>query len=72
MGWATLSGPVAVDEKRLESAARNSAGRSLHRVTYQHDATKYIIFNGNQRRSSRPPNPPIGGGAGQLWGPKLV
>ena len=26
----------------------------------------------NQRRSSRPPNPPIGGGPGQLWGPKLV
>ena len=25
-----------------------------------------------QRRSSRPPNPPIGGGPGQLWGPKLV
>ena len=26
MGWATLSGPVAVDEKRLEAAARNLAG----------------------------------------------
>ena len=26
----------------------------------------------SQRRSSRPPNPPIGGGPGQLWGPKLV
>ena len=26
MGYATLSGPVAVDEKRLEAAARNSAG----------------------------------------------
>ena len=25
-----------------------------------------------QRRSSRPPNSPIGGGPGQLWGPKLV
>ena len=25
-----------------------------------------------QRRSSRPPNPPIGGVPGQLWGPKLV
>ena len=25
-----------------------------------------------QRRSSRPPNPPIGGGPGQIWGPKLV
>ena len=26
MEWATLSGPVAVDEERLEAAARNSAG----------------------------------------------
>ena len=26
MGYATLSGPVAVDEERLEAAARNSAG----------------------------------------------
>ena len=26
MGWATLSEPVAVDEERLEVAARNSAG----------------------------------------------
>ena len=25
-----------------------------------------------QRRSSRPPNPPIGGGPGQLYWPKLV
>ena len=25
MGWATLSGPVAVAEKRLKAAARNSA-----------------------------------------------
>ena len=22
--------------------------------------------------AARPPNPPIGGGPGQLWGPKLV
>ena len=26
MGWATLSGPVAVDEDMLEAAAKNSAG----------------------------------------------
>ena len=26
MGQATLSGPVAVDEERMEAAARNSAG----------------------------------------------
>ena len=26
MGWATLSGPVAADEERLEAATRNSAG----------------------------------------------
>ena len=26
MGCATLSGPVAVDEERLEAAARNSVG----------------------------------------------
>ena len=26
MEWAALSGPVAVDEERLETAARNSAG----------------------------------------------
>ena len=26
MGWATLSGPVVVEEERLEAAARNSAG----------------------------------------------
>ena len=26
MGWETLSGPVAVDGVRLETAARNSAG----------------------------------------------
>ena len=26
----------------------------------------------NQRRSSRPPNHPIGGGPSQIWGPKLV
>ena len=26
MGQATLSGPVAVDEERLQAAARNSAG----------------------------------------------
>ena len=31
-----------------------------------------INFSAIQRRSSRPPNPPIGGGPGQLWGPKLV
>ena len=30
------------------------------------------VNNCVQRRSSRPPNPPIGGGPGQLWGPKLV
>ena len=30
------------------------------------------MYDGAQRRSSRPPNPPIGGGPGQLWGPKLV
>ena len=28
MEYATLSGPVAVDEERLEAAARNSAGES--------------------------------------------
>ena len=28
MGSATLSGPVAVDEERLEAAARNSAGEN--------------------------------------------
>ena len=27
MGLATLSGPVAVDEERLEAAARNSTGK---------------------------------------------
>ena len=28
MGWATLSGPVAVDEERLEAAAKNSSGEN--------------------------------------------
>ena len=36
MGQATLSGPVAVDEERMEAAARNSAGEKgrvkLHRA----------------------------------------
>ena len=31
MGWATLSGPVAVEEERLEAAARNSAGEKGER-----------------------------------------
>ena len=35
-----------------------------------HYALKMDVYK--QRRSSRPPNPPIGGGPGQLWGPKLV
>ena len=26
MGWATLSGPVAVEEERLKAATGNSAG----------------------------------------------
>ena len=27
MGYATLSGPVAVEEERLEEAAKNSTGK---------------------------------------------
>ena len=36
------------------------------------DLSPCDYFLWGQRRSSRPPNPPIGGGPGQLWGPKLV
>ena len=38
MGQATLSGPVAMDEERLESAARNSSrkkGEQKRRVRLQ-------------------------------------
>ena len=31
--WATLSGPVAVEEKKLEAAARNSAGEKKSKKT---------------------------------------
>ena len=33
MGYATLSGPVAVDGERLEAAARNSAGKESKRTS---------------------------------------
>ena len=32
----------------------------------------FVAVDYRQRRSSFPPNPPIGGGPGQLWRPKLV
>ena len=44
--------------------------------TGSHTGTRFDIRpcfgRWRQRRSSRPPKPPIGGGPGQLWGPKLV
>ena len=45
----------------------------LQHLAVQHEALVILLQETHcQRRSSRPPKPPIGGGPGQLWGPKLV
>ena len=42
MGKATLSGPVAVDEERLEAAARNSAGEKSEQEDNETSRTRLL------------------------------
>ena len=68
-------------QKRKEAATARNAVAKLPKMTDFFEITEQSRpgtsterdeENYSQRRSSRPPNPPIGGGPGQLWGPKLV
>ena len=68
-------------QKRKEAATARDAVAKLPKMTdffkiteqsRPGTSTERDEKNYSQRRSSRPPNPPIGGGPGQLWGPKLV
>ena len=59
-----------VDTKLKTAAqdAHDAIGSCIHK---DGDLSNFNLDK-KQRRSSRPPNPRIGGGPGQLWGPKLV
>ena len=50
MGWATLSGPVAVDEERLEAAARNLGGEKREQ-NYKRDFSELVARRSSERKS---------------------
>ena len=70
LDWQLCSSDEMSDDEETEQF--DDTQPIVHLGDLQTTDTNVETHSATQRRSSRPPNPPIGGDPGQLWGPKLV